>query len=552
MTEDIRGKYPAAFPKLMPEQMKAVTLAAECKTYYDGDILYRTGETEFKFYVVHKGEIEIIDRSGKEPRTIIVLGPNDFTGDIANLIGRESNVDAVARGTAEVYEICSGELRELIKTKPEISDTILYAFISRGQALRESEYIGLRIIGSQYSVDTFRIRDFLDKNHVIYTFTDTDTDPDFSVLLESFGLGINNTPVVSYGDKWLLSKPLLSELAEKIGLKQPLREHHYDLAIIGAGPAGLAAAVYGASEGLKTVVLEAAAPGGQAGTSSKIENYLGFPIGISGSDLASRAILQSEKFGAQLSISSSAKSLEKDNGKYLIETDSGEKISTSSVLIASGAVYRKLGLPDIGKFEGSGVYYAATEMEATLCSGQPAAIAGGGNSAGQAAVFLASRITKVYLIVRGSALSQTMSNYLSQRISETYNIELLVNTEITGMFGDKHLHSIEVTDKSKGEKQVLKVNSVFSFIGATPNTGWLPDEIERDERGFLLTGYLIKDMSNWNLPRPPFMLETSMPGIFAAGDVRSMSVKRVASAVGEGSMTVQFVHEYLKNLNNGK
>ena len=548
MTElNFREKFPGAFPTLSPHQMDEIARVAHCRTYYDGDVLLRTGETEFKFHVIQKGEVVIIDRTGNDPRVILTHGPFEFTGDIANLAGRASNVDAVAKGIVEVYEICSRELKEIINNRPDLSDTILHAFIDRGRALSESNFTGLRVIGSRFSQDTFRIRDFLSKNRVMFTWIDVENDPQVDELLRRFHVGISDTPIVAYGNEWLLRKPSNIQLAEKIGIKQEFEVEVYDLVIAGGGPAGLAAAVYGASEGLKTIVLEMMAPGGQAGASSKIENYLGFPRGVSGSELASRATLQAEKFGARLDVPSKIVNLTFENKQNVIELDTGEKILSKTLLIASGAEYRKLSIKNLEKYEGRGIYYAATKMEAAICKDEQVAIAGGGNSAGQAAIFLSSNVRKVFLIVRGESLSLTMSKYLEQRIRECPEIELLFNTEIDEITGDEQLRGIKITNNKEKEERELAVGAVFSFIGAIPRIEWLPAAIEKDEKGFITTGLNAGKSSYWTLERQPYLLETTRAGVFAAGDVRSNSVKRVSSAVGEGSMAVQFVHEYLKD-----
>lgn len=546
--QNYKEKFAAAFPKLTPVQMEEVAKVARCVTYHDGDVLFKAGETEFKFHVIQKGEIEIIERSGDEPKTLLVHEPFEFTGDMANLSGRPSNADAIARGTVEVYEVCAEELRQIISDQPDLSDTILKAFIARSQALSTSDITGIRVIGSQFSQDTFRIRDFLSKNRVLFTWVDSENDPSVAGLLERFHIQVSQMPIVAYGNEWLLRNPSNFDLARKTGINQAFKEDLYDLIIVGAGPAGLAAAVYGASEGLKTVVLERIAPGGQAGTSSKIENYLGFPTGVSGSDLAARATVQAEKFGAHLSIPAQVTSLSFENNHNVLALDSGEKVASRALIIASGAEYKRLNVADLEKFEGRGVYYAATKMEATMCGDEHVAIAGGGNSAGQAAIFLSSSVNKVFLIIRGKELSLTMSHYLSQRIQESDKIELLNYTEITALSGDEHLEAIEITNNQTNEKRHLIVSSVFSFIGAIPRTEWLNGEIEKDEKGFIKTGISVADSAQWKEKRQPFLLETSRSGVFAAGDVRSNSAKRVAAAVGEGSMAVQFIHEYLKNM----
>jgi thioredoxin reductase (NADPH) len=545
---NLKQKFPAAFPRLNHEQMMEVAAVARCHTYHDGDLLLKAGQTEFKFHVIQKGEIEVIDKSGDEPKLLLTHGPLEFTGDIANLAGRSSNVDAVAKGTVEVYEICAEELKTIISERPELSDTILRAFIERGKALSKSNFTGLRVIGSQYSQDTFRLRDFLSKNRVLFTWIDVEHDPQVGKLLERFDVKVSETPIVAYGNEWLLRNPSNIMLAEKIGIKQEFKEELYDLVIVGAGPAGLAAAVYGASEGLKTMVLEMMAPGGQAGTSSKIENYLGFPTGISGSELASRAATQAEKFGARLNVPAQVEKLTFENRHNVITLNSGEKLLSKALLIASGAEYKKLSVKNLEKYEGSGVYYAATKMEATICKDEQVAVVGGGNSAGQAAIFLSMHVKKVFLIVRGKELAITMSKYLEQRIKDCEDIELMLDSEIEEISGDEHPEKILITNSRTNERKEVSISAVFSFIGAVPRTEWLPNEILKDEKGFIITGIRAGSSADWKENRHPYLLETTRPGVFAAGDVRSDSVKRVSSSVGEGSMAVQFVHEYLKEL----
>jgi thioredoxin reductase (NADPH) len=343
-----------------------------------------------------------------------------------------------------------------------------------------------------------------------------------------------------------LHNPSNEELAERVGIKQELsRSKIYDLAIVGGGPAGLAAAVYSASEGLKTVVLEQIAAGGQAATSSKIENYLGFPTGLSGTELAERATIQAEKFGAQLSVPSKVDKLVFDDNLAILHLENGEQVKAKAVIVATGADYRKLEVEGRERFDGAGVYYAATAMESQTCGGERIVVVGGGNSAGQAAVFLSENARKVLLLIRNSDLVETMSSYLIERIEQTENIEVLPNTEISAMFGDKYLEAVELKNNKTSDARKIRVSGVFSFIGTIPRTSWLPPEIEIDERGFIKTGSMVSSSAQWTLERAPFYLESSCPGIFAAGDVRSGSVKRVASAVGEGAMALQFVHEYL-------
>lgn len=547
---EYRRNYITAFPRLNEEQLKTLEEFATRKTYHNGEFLLRAGDTEFRFHAIKKGRVEIVDRSSGTMQTILIHEPGEFTGDVANLAGRASNVDAVALGEVDVYEISRSNFQQIISERPNLSDLILQTFIARSGALVGREgFTGLRVIGSQYSRDTFRIRDFLSKNNVLYTWINVETDAQVGGLLKQFGIGPKETPVVSYADDWMLRNPTNSELAEKIGLKSVTNANTlYDLAIVGAGPAGLAAAVYGASEGLNTIVLERMAPGGQAVGSAKIENYLGFPTGLSGAELAARATLQAQKFGALLTTPAQVSKMHFEGKFPVLELEGGETITAKVLLIASGADYRRLPVSGRERFDSAGVYYAATPMEARMCAGGQVVVVGGGNSAGQAAIFLSENVLQVFLVIRGDNLPQTMSHYLLQRIEETSNIKVLIHTEIASMHGDAHLKSVGLINNRSGEKWDLPVAAVFSFIGAKPCTGWLPDEIETDKNGFVCTGPQVAKSSKWNLQRQPFWLETSRAGVFAAGDVRAASVKRVASAVGEGSMAVQFVHEYLKEI----
>ena len=367
-------------------------------------------------------------------------------------------------------------------------------------------------------------------------------------MLKQFGVSEADTPVVAWGRKLLLRNPSNRELAEALGLRRPLDQTVYDLVVVGAGPAGLAAAVYGASEGLSTVVLERIAPGGQAGRSMRIENYLGFPTGISGGELAERAVIQANKFGARLPIATPVTALTFDNAYPVLHVDGGESITTKCVLISTGADYRLLGVEGCEQFEGRGVYYAATPIEAQMCRGSDVVVVGGGNSAGQAAIFLAGQVRKVYLVIRGDNLYKDMSSYLAHRIEQTPNIEVLLNTEVRRMSGDGYLSEVELVNDKTGEVRTIKTPALFSFIGAVPRTDWLPAEIEKDAKEFVRTGPALSQSPHWKLRRQPFLLETSHPGVFAAGDVCSGSVKRVASAVGEGAMAVMLVHEYLKDM----
>jgi thioredoxin reductase (NADPH) len=377
---------------------------------------------------------------------------------------------------------------------------------------------------------------------------DVETDPNVDRLLKQFGVTESDTPVIACSSMLLLRNPSNRQLADEIGIRQPLEDRVYDLVVVGGGPAGLAAAVYGASEGLNTAVLEHTAPGGQAGSSMRIENYLGFPTGLTGSELAGRAILQANKFGAHLSVPSPVNRLAFENAYTIVQVDGGETVTAKCLLIATGADYRRLSVEGSDRFEGTGVYYAATLAEAQLCRGTQVVIVGGGNSAGQAAVFLAGHARQVLLLIRGDDLYKNMSSYLVRRIEQAPNIELVCNTTIRRMNGNSHLASVDIVNSKTAEERTVETPGVFSFIGADPRTNWLPQEIERDAKGFVRTGADLARSRYWTSGRQPFLLETSRPGVFAAGDVRSGSVKRVASAVGEGAMAVQFVHEFLKHM----
>ena len=540
-----------AFPTLDETQISQLAgcTHAEPKLFRDGQTLFAVGERNANFFVVKSGEVEIVDGSGDVRKTVTIHRKGEFTGDISHLTGLPAVVSGIARGDCEVYEVTGDALRSVLNRCPAISDIILQAFIARRQLLRDSpNFTGLRVIGSRYSPDTFRVRDFLSKNRILFTWVDIETDPNVDRLLRQFGVTESDTPVVACGRMLLLRNPSNRQLADAVGIRQPLEALVYDLVVVGAGPAGLAAAVYGASEGLRTAVLEETAPGGQAGASMRIENYLGFPTGLTGSELAGRAILQANKFGAHLSVPTLVNRLAFDNAYTVVHMDEDRTVTAKCLLIATGADYRRLGVEGSGRFEGTGVYYAATVAEAQLCRGSQAVVVGGGNSAGQAAVFLSGHARRVLILIRGDDLYKNMSSYLARRIEDTPNIELIRNTTVRRMHGNGHLGSIDIVNGKTGEEQTVETPWVFSFIGADPRTSWLPPEIERDEKGFVRTGTDLARSPHWTSGREPFLLETSRPGVFAAGDVRSGSVKRVASAVGEGAMAVQFVHEYLKHM----
>ena len=534
-----------AFPTLDDVQVATLAKFGTRRALRDGELLFKAGTRGYNFFVVERGAVEIVEHSSGEPKTVTLHKVHAFGGDVSLVTGRPALISAVARGDTEVFEIAPSDIRRIMGERPALGELLLRAFIARRELLVASDFQGLRVLGAGSSRDTFRIRDFLARNQVPFTWIDVDHDPQVGELLRSFGLSEADTPVVVFGSEPLLRNPSTRALADLIGVRRPLTQRIFDLVVVGGGPAGLAAAVYASSEGLATAVIDATAPGGQAGTSSKIENYLGFPTGISGTDLANRAILQAQKFGAQFSTPSQVARLDFDNDKPVVWLDDGEHISTRCVLIATGANYRKLEVPRREQFEGLGVYYTSTPTEAQLCRGSEVIVVGGGNSAGQAVMFLSEHTPHVFLLLRDGALRKSMSSYLADRIEGAGNVEVLPDAEICRMLGDQRLEAVEIKHRRTGETRTVRTPTVFTFIGAIPCTDWLPAEIETDSKGFVKTGRLVSASPYWTADREPFLLETSRPGVFAAGDVRLGSIKRVASTVGEGAMAVQFVHEYL-------
>ena len=541
-----RGTNQKAFLKLSEDNLQELSQFGESRQVEDGETLIKAGEKEFDFYIIESGKVRAIDTSSGEEQTIATLGEREFVGDLANLKGSPANATVVADGSCRVRAIAPDTLREILNRNSHLSDLILQTFIARREALEESDFVGLRVIGPKGCSDTFRIRDFLSKNHVKFNWIDTESDAEVDEILQQFEIGHGDTPVIVYGNEWMCKNPANERLAEELGLKKPIENKLYDLAVIGAGPAGLAAAVYGSSEGLDTIILEKEALGGQAGCSSKIENYTGFPLGLSGRELACRANIQAQKFGSQFCLTSEVQDLEPTEEGYLLKLNHDEQVRTQSVLIATGVSYRKLPVDEIENYEGTGVYYSATKVEAQLCQDSTVIIVGGGNSAGQAAVFLSQFAEKVLILIRKDNLAEKMSSYLLERVKKIENVEVMPYTEVTGVKGDSVLTHAEITNNQTKEKQELEVCGIFIFIGAKAHTDWLPEIIETDEKGFIKAGLDVKDSPHWDGDRQPFFLETSCRGIFTAGDVRSDSIKRVASAVGEGSMAVKFVHKVLK------
>lgn len=535
----------AAFPRLTDDQIATFQQCGTPRQLRDGEPLFHAGGRRGGFFVVLAGAIEIIDRTGAEARTVAVHGPREFTGDTDILRHRRPVVSATARGETRLLEIAPADIRRIIGTQPALGELILRAFIARRALLLESGFQGLRVIGSPQSRDAYRIREFLTRNQVPTTWIDADEDAGVGELLRHFGLGADDLPAVALESGPLLRNPSTRALAEAVGLRRPVGRERFDLVIVGAGPAGLAAAVYAASEGLNALVLEGAAPGGQAGASTRIENYLGFPTGISGAELTGRATLQAQRFGARLSVPTLATSLEREDTHLVVHLDGGERATARCVLIATGAEYDRLDVPGRERFDGRGVFYAATPMELSACRGGAVAVVGAGNSAGQAAMFLAEHTERVLLLVRGADMRRSMSSYLADRIDAASNIDVLYHTEVRRLEGADRLERIEIENTSTGERRAVATPAVFTLIGARPHTAWLSTLVATDARGFIETGRRVARSAVWTREREPYLLETSLPGVFAAGDVRLGSVKRVASAVGEGAMAVKFVHEFL-------
>jgi thioredoxin reductase (NADPH) len=532
------------FPKLDDAQIARLSDFGSQRRAEPGEILFDLGDVDHGIFVVLTGCIEVDSVSKGEESVLRALGRGEFTGEVIHLSGRRSLVRCRARESSTLLEIDRPSLRRIMQTDAALGETFLRAFLLRRVYLIAHAIGEALLIGSSHSGDTLRLREFLTRNGYPHTYIDVEHETDVQTVLDQFEIRVTDVPVLICGDNWVLRNPSNSEAAACFGLNAGIDEGDvYDLIVVGAGPSGLAAAVYGASEGLKVLVLESTAPGGQAGASSRIENYLGFPTGISGQDLASRAFVQAEKFGAQIAIARSARALKCVHPPYTIQLDDGGSVQGRSIIVAAGAQYRKLNLPNIAQFEGAGIYYAATLVEAQLCGDVEVAIVGGGNSAGQAAIFLSGLTRHVYILVRGSGLADTMSRYLIARIEASREITLKPSTEIEALDGGTHLERVRWRDTKTGATETHDIQHIFMMTGANPNTGWLGACLALDEKHFIKTG---PDLGPaWPASRPPFLLETSVPGIFAVGDIRAGSVKRVASAVGEGSMAVQFVHKIL-------
>ncbi len=544
------GESARAFPTLTPQQVSRIAARGRRRTTARGEVLADAGDKAAPFFVVVSGEIQAL-RPGENGETLIVSHrAGQFSGESNMISGRRAVARLRMSEPGEVIQLDREQLLALIQTDAELSEVLMRAFILRRLRLISRDLGDVVVLGSSHSAGTLRVKEFLARNGHPFHYVDLDRDRDAQDLLDRFQVGVADVPVVICRGRTVLRHPTNAQVADCLGFNDEIdTDRVSDLLIVGAGPAGLAAAVYGASEGLDVLVLESNMPGGQAGSSSRIENYLGFPTGISGLDLTGRAHAQALKFGARVLVAKGATRLSCDGQRYLVEIDGGPRIEARAVIIASGAEYRKPAIDNLAKFEGAGVYYGATPMEAQLCVGEDVVVIGGGNSAGQAAVFLSATARRVHLLVRGHGLADTMSRYLIRRIEEDPAVVLRTRTELVALEGNGRLERIQWRHHDTGAIESHDIGHVFVMAGALPNTGWLDGCVVVDEKRFVKTGADLSpdDLAgaNWPLARPPFLLETSRPGVFAVGDVRSGNVKRVASAVGEGSIAVAFVHQVL-------
>ena len=532
-TPDLFGAY----PRLSEEQIDEVGARGKRRVTTEGEVLYKEGEPIRALIVILSGLVAVVEEVDDKERVIAIHGPRRFLGELNLLTGQPSFTTARVREPGEVLAVPLDELRELVNHDTALGDLLIRACLLR-RSLLIGQGAGLRIIGSRYSADARRLREFAARNRIPHAWIDLEEDPEAETLLRKLGVSPDETPVVIWRGEEVLRNPTTAELGRMIGLRALADgPRDCDLLIVGAGPAGLAAAVYAASEGLETILLDSVATGGRAATTSQIENYLGFPAGISGTELADRALVQARKFGAQINVPAEATGLHSDDGHHMVELEDGTEVPCHALLIATGARYRKLPVPRLEEFEKTSVFYAATPMEARFCENVPVTIVGGGNAAGQAAIFVCERTSRATLIVRERSLTEYMSRYLADRIERDPRIEVMLHSEVRELLGDEVLEAVVVEDNATSERTEVPAKALFVFIGFEPHAEWVEGALELAEDGSIPTGSAVAD---WALP-----LETSQRGVFAAGDVRRGAVQRVAAAVGEGAMAVRLTHQRL-------
>jgi thioredoxin reductase (NADPH) len=540
-------------PVLTPEQIERLAAFGGPEIVRTGTLLFDEGDHAIDFFVVLSGAVAICQYSDGGMQEVVRTGPGQFIGDLSTLTGRSAVVQARVALDAEVLRIKPEQFRRIVVEDSELSDLFLRTFIARRTALIETGYASIKVIGSRYSRDTHRLREFLTRNSQPYIFLDLEKDAGVSALLETLGFAVTEIPIVVCQEGHVVRNPSDVAIAHELGFDIVSETERYDVVVVGAGPAGLAASVYASSEGLSVTAIDLSSPGGQAGSSSKIENYLGFPFGISGHDLAQSAVTQAAKFGTRMANPVEAVELKRQGADYQVRFSDGRSVRGRSVVVATGAQYRRLDLPNAQQYEGCGLYFGATAMEAEMCAGTHVVVVGGGNSAGQGAVHLAGHARSVHILVRRGGLDETMSRYLIRRIDETPNIFVHIHSEITGLKGDgSRIRAIEYRDRAADRSATIETSTVFLFLGARPCTAWLRGTLALDDKGFIKTGadLTVDDLAatDRSTARPPTLFESSLPRVYAVGDVRSGSVKRVASAVGEGSIVVQFIH---RTLNEG-
>jgi thioredoxin reductase (NADPH) len=536
---------PVAFPVLSASQLSDIAAFGTEASTTVGQLLFEAGEASYELFVLLEGEAEIVRFDRPDAVVIASYGPGGFVGELNLLTGQRRSLSCRVTAAGRVLVIAEAEFRRLMSVRPALAETIFSALVARRELLRSGEGAqAIRIIGSRYSPEAMSLRAFAEHSHLAHVWIDVDDAQDSDALLAGMGLRPQDIPAVITATD-VLRRPSVATFAEHLGLTfQPTPGYIFDLVVVGSGPAGLAAAVYGASEGLRTVCLDAVTVGGQAGSSSRIENYAGFPNGISGGDLTARAAVQAMRLGAQLNAPCEVAGLRTEAGFHVVVLRDGSEIPTRAVIVASGAQYQRLAVEDLERFEGAGVYYAATDLEARVCDGTSVLVVGGGNSAGQAAVYLGQNNCRVTIAIRRSDLTQSMSQYLIERIEADPKIDLITGVEVQALAGEERLARVTLEDIATDERQTIPCSGLFCFIGARPATSWLGEGVLLDRDGFVLTDRQLPPPSAGGAPTPlPF--ETSVSGVFAAGDVRHNSMKRVAAAVGEGSSAVRSVHERL-------